>query len=177
MNEPLPAQTYDTLQAIIVYKTEHDGVSPSLDELAVAVTMVKSRLSKHISRLCKHGLLTRTPGKSRNLAVAGGQWAWAEPKTFPIGRAGDVLRIVVTYKTDYDGNAPSHRQIAQALGLAYTGDIKTYLDELAEGGYLATAYATDRHIAVAGGRWNYDAAVLQAASGRVPRQGELLPPE
>jgi SOS-response transcriptional repressor LexA len=177
MNQPLPAQTYDILQAIIAYKTEHDGVSPSLDELAVTVTMVKSQLSQHISRLCKHGLLFRTPGQSRNLAVTGGQWAWAAPKLFPSGRIGDVLRIVVKYKTEYDGNAPSHRQIAQTLGLAYTGDISMYLDELAAAGYLTTAYATDRHIAVIGGRWVYDTAVIKAAAARVPRQGGFFSPK
>ncbi len=177
MQGPLPAQTYAILQAIVAYKTTQDGVSPSLDELAPAVSLNKSQLPAHISRLVKHGLLRKTPGQSRNLAVSGGHWRWAAPQLEPPGRVGDVLRLVIAYKTEHDGNAPSHRQIAEALGLVYTGDIKTYLDELAERGCLTLSYATDRHIMVMGGEWGVETAVLQAAAARVPHQNTFLPPD
>lgn len=177
MKQPLPAQTYAILQAIVAYKTAQDGISPSLDDLATAVSLAKSQLPAHITRLVKHGLLRKTPGQSRNLAVSGSQWRWAEPQPEPPGRVGDVLRMVIAYKMEHDGNAPSHRQIAESLGLAYTGDIKTYLDELAEMGYLVLSYATDRHIMVAGGKWEVETAVLQTAAARVPRQNTFLPPD
>jgi SOS-response transcriptional repressor LexA len=165
------------LDAIITYKQANDGVSPSLAELAGQFGIVKSQAMEHINHLVAGKLLSKTPGNSRNLAVTGGQWRWLEPKAIPDKRAGDVFRIVLTYKQVNDGNAPSHREIAQALGLSYTGDIKGYLDELAEEGYLAVAYATDRHICVVGGVWRCDKDALTQANPDFYSQRPLLPPQ
>jgi len=169
--------TQDILDAIISYKQTNDGVSPSLAELATQFDIAKSQTLEQINRLIESKHLSKTAGNSRNLTVAGGQWQWATPKPFPEKRAGDVLRAVVEYKQAYDGNAPSHREIAQTLGLSYTGDIKGYMDELAEAGYLTAAYATDRHICVMGGSWHCDRDVLTQANPDFYKQRPLLPPE
>lgn len=169
--------TQNMLDAIIRYKLANDGVSPSLAELSAQFDIAKSQAMEQINRLVASKLLSKTPGKSRNLAVTGGQWQWAKPQTHPTKRAGDVLRAVVDYKRAHDGNAPSHREIAQILGLSYTGDIKGYLDGLAEDGYLTTAYATDRHICVVGGVWHCDKDVLAQANPDIYKQRPLLPPE
>ncbi len=163
-----------TLQAILAYKQAHDGISPSLAELATQLDLVKSKVHQHIVHLMDCDLLYKTPGQSRNLAVTGGEWQWANPRPYPAGRAGDVLREVVAYKRTHDGNAPSHREIAAVMELAYTSSIKGYLDALAETGYLAAAYATDRHICVAGGVWRYSKDVLAQASPDFYSQGTLL---
>ena len=165
------------LDAIITYKQANDGVSPSLDELATQTGISKSQAMEQINHLVTSKLLFKTPGNSRNLAVTGGQWQWLEPKAIPDKRVGGVLRIVVDYKQTNDGNAPSHREIAQALGLSYTGDIKIYLDELAEEGHLSVAYATDRHICVIGGVWQCDKDALTQANPDFYSQRPLLPPQ
>jgi SOS-response transcriptional repressor LexA len=165
------------LDAIITYKQANDGVSPALAELAAQFDIAKSQAMEHINHLVAGKLLFKTPGNSRNLAITGGQWQWAKPQPYPTKRAGDVLRAVVDYKQANDGNAPSHRELAQALGLSYTGDMKGYLDELAKDGYLTAAYATDRHICVEGGVWYYDKDVLAQANPDFYKQRPLLPPE
>ncbi|NHZ72632.1 MAG: hypothetical protein GWP17_06080 [Aquificales bacterium] len=167
--------TQTILEAVLSTKQENDGISPSLAELAAQFGVGKSQVQDHIMRLMTGNLLYKTPGKSRNLAVVGGTWVWAEPRPYPIKRVGDVLRAVVVYKQSYDGNAPSHRQIAHTLGLSYTGDIKGYMDDLSDAGYLKTAYATDRHIMVVGGNWRYDKDVLAQANPDFYSQGSLLP--
>ena len=172
-----PLLTQHILDAIITYKQANDGVSPALADLAAQFDIAKSQAMEQINRLIASKLLSKTPGKSRNLAVTGGQWHWQEPKAIPTKRAGDVLRAVVAYKQANDGNAPSHRELAQELGLSYTGDIKGYLDELAEEGYLSVAYATDRHICVVGGVWHCDKDVLAQANPDIYKQRPLLPPE
>ena len=169
--------TQNMLDAIITYKQANDGVSPSLDELATQVGISKSQTMEHINHLVAGRQLFKTPGNSRNLAVIGGRWQWAKPQPYPTKRAGDVLRAVIDYKQVNDGNAPSHRELAQVLGLSYTGDIKEYLDELAEDGYLTAAYATDRHICVVGGVWQSDKDILTQANPDFYRQRPLLPPQ
>ena len=169
--------TQNMLEAIIRYKQTNDGISPALADLATQFDIAKSQAMEQINRLIASKLLSKTPGKSRNLAVTGGRWQWLEPKPIPSKRAGDVLRIVVIHKQANDGNAPSHREIAQALELSYTGDIKGYLDELAEEGYLSVAYATDRHICIVGGAWHCDKDVLAQANLDFYKQRPLLPPE
>ena len=167
--------TQNILDAIISYKQSNDGVSPSLAELATQFDIAKSQVMKQINRLIESKHLSKTTGNSRNLAVAGGQWQWTTPKPFPEKRAGDVLRAIIAYKQANDGNAPSHREIAQELGLSYTGDIKRYVDELADEGYLAAAYATDRHICIVGGAWQCDKAVLAQANPDFYKQRPFLP--
>lgn len=169
--------TQNTLDAIISYKQTNDGVSPSLAELATQFGIAKSQVMEQINRLIESKHLSKTAGNSRNLAVAGGQWLWATPKPFPEKRVGEILRAIVAYKQANDGNSPSHREIAQELGLSYTGDIKGYVDELAEAGYLSAAYATDRHICIVGGSWQCDKEVLAQANPDFYKQRPLLPPE
>ncbi len=165
------------LEAIIAYKLETDGISPSLAELAAGFDIAKSQVQEQINRLVASRRLFRTPGKSRNLAVIGGKWRWIEPKPYPSKRVGDVLKVIIEYKEAYNGNAPSHREIADRLGLSYTGDIKGYVDELTDMGYLVVTYATDRHILVVGGAWSCDEEALIQANPNIYYQSSLFPME
>ncbi|MCA9923385.1 MAG: MarR family transcriptional regulator [Anaerolineales bacterium] len=162
------------LKAIINYKQAHDGISPSYDELAAKTGMSKSVLQQHIHILLGKGLLHKTPGPSRNLAVAGGKWSWEEERPFPPGRLADILKTIIDYKTTHDGNAPGHRDIAEKLGLAYAGSIKAYLDTLTEMGYLTTIYASDRNIMIVGGVWSYDQSLIEARCPQQRKQGSLF---
>lgn len=162
------------LKTIISYKQNHDGISPSYDELASVTGMSKSVLKQQILVLLKRGLLYKTPGPSRNLAVVGGKWVWEGKRPFPPNRPADILNMIINYKTTHDGNAPGHRDIAEALGLAYAGSIKTYLDTLTEMGFLTTTYASDRAIMIVGGRWTYDKLLFETKCPEQPKQRSLF---
>ncbi len=164
------------LEAIIAYKVENDGVSPSLAELSAEFDAAKSQVQEQVGRLIASKRLFKTPGKSRNLAVVGGKWQWADPRPYPAKRVGDVLKVIVAYKEVHNGNAPSHREVADVLELSYTGDIKAYLDELTDMGYLQAMYATDRHIMVVGGAWTCDEVALKQANPDFYYQRQLFPP-
>ncbi len=165
MSERLSARACAVLQAIVAFKQAHDGNSPSMKELAKAVGKAKSSVWQAVQELETADLLQREPGSSRTLQLTGSAWRWVAPQSYPNGRVGDVLRVIVVHKAAHDGNAPGHREIATALGVVYSGAIKVYLDELVEAGFITTAYATDRYICVRGGQWTCDAAWLAAACG------------
>lgn len=58
------------LHFVIEYKTAHDGVSPTFDEIAEAVGVnSKSVISHHISILVETGYLRRVIGSPRSLEV------------------------------------------------------------------------------------------------------------
>lgn len=168
-------KTETIFDAIIQYKQANDGLSPSFAELSNLFNFSKSQIQDHINRLIANKLVYKTPGDSRNLGIVGGVWQWKTPRPVPPRRAGDVLRVIIDYKLSYDGNAPSHRQIAETLDLSYTGDIKGYMDELVETKYLRTEYATDRYIIILGGQWQYDPVALEKANPNIYRQNPLLP--
>ena len=60
---------YRILTYIIEYKADHDGVSPTFDEIAEAVGIVKSGVSRHIGILVETGYLRRVIGSPRSLEV------------------------------------------------------------------------------------------------------------
>jgi hypothetical protein len=181
MCNPLSVTAQAVWQAIIAYKKSHDGISPAMQDLANLAGCSKTRSWHAIGELEAAGLLQRLGG-GRGLMVHGGQWRWARPQPYPAGRLGDVLRVVVAYKAAHDGLAPKHREIAAALGLAYTGAIKGYLDQLAAQGYVSTGYATDRGIAVTGGEWRWQepgesgaaAAILNLEKGLTKWRREVI---
>jgi len=170
-------RTCTVLKAIISYKQRHDGISPAYDELALTTGMSKSVVQQHIHNLVRKGLLQKTPGPSRNLAVVSSNWEWGEKRPFPSGRLGDILNMIIKYKTTHNGNAPGHRDIAENLGLVYAGSIKAYLDTLTEMGYLTTLYASDQAIMIVGGVWSYDRSFIEAKCPEMPKQRSLFSDE
>lgn len=163
MHKELSSKACAVLRAIIAYKETHDGNAPSLQELANALGQAKSTTWLGVQELERGGFLQRQPGGGRTLQLVGGGWQWTHSRPYPSGRKGDVLRVIVDYKSTHDGNAPGHREIAARLGVVYSGAIKGYLDELMEEGFIETEYASDRFISVYGGRWGCDATWLAAA--------------
>lgn len=51
------------------YKSEHNGNSPTYQEIADAVGIVKSGVSRHILIMVEAGQLRRQPGTPRSLEV------------------------------------------------------------------------------------------------------------
>lgn len=168
MGNSLSPSACAILQAIVSFKQGHDGNAPTLEELAGMVGLGKSTIWKYVRELERAALLHHQPGSGRALSLVGGRWEWVTPRPFPPGRIGDVLRVVVAYKTSHDGVSPDHRQIAAALGVVYSGSIKVYLDTLAERGYITAGYATERYICVMGGKWQCDDAWLTAVCSPTP---------
>ena len=63
------------LQAIIQYKTAHDGASPTVRELAQMTEAASTAsVSYHLGRLEEAGLIEREYGLARVIRVAGGEW-------------------------------------------------------------------------------------------------------
>ena len=75
----------EVLQAIIQYKTDHDGLGPTVRELAVITnTASTSSIDYHLGRLEAAGLIQRDPVVSRAIRVTGGQWRYCpEPPATP----------------------------------------------------------------------------------------------
>jgi repressor LexA len=73
--------TLDILQAIIQYKTAHDGLSPTMRKLAVITgTASTSTIDYHLNRLEEAGMIQRDPFSSRAIRVTGGEWRYS-PET------------------------------------------------------------------------------------------------
>ena len=66
------------MEAIIAYKRAHDGISPSMSEIAATLGVVKSHVSYHLTVLEDDGAISFVyeDGKrnSRAIMVTGGYW-------------------------------------------------------------------------------------------------------
>lgn len=72
----------DVLQAIIHYKTAHDGLGPTVRELALATGAASTAsVDYHLVRLEAAGLIQRDPVIARAIRVTGGEWRWTPPAT------------------------------------------------------------------------------------------------
>lgn len=73
--------TLDVLEAIIQYKLAHDGIPPTMRQLAtITNTASTSSIDYHLGRLEEAGLIQRDPLASRAIQVTGGQWRYC-PET------------------------------------------------------------------------------------------------
>lgn len=63
-------------RALIKYKIEHDGASPSIRELTAVMGFTSTTpVEYHLKKLEKQGLIKRqTFGRARNICVVGGRW-------------------------------------------------------------------------------------------------------
>lgn len=60
---------------ILKYKLEHDGNSPSMEEIMDACDVSsKSVCNYHLSKLEDDGLIERVDGQARSIVVVGGFW-------------------------------------------------------------------------------------------------------
>ncbi len=62
---------------IIDYKTLHDGVSPSMRDIAKQFAISTSVVSHHLNILEELGLIERPRGVSRVIRVIGGRWTYS----------------------------------------------------------------------------------------------------
>ena len=67
--------------AIIKFKTENDGNSPSLKQLGEMVGLAsKSTVHYHLRNLEQQGKIKLLDGKAKSIIVKGGKWTY-EPET------------------------------------------------------------------------------------------------
>lgn len=73
----LPEITLKVFEFILRYKTEHDGNSPSYQQIANAVGLKSvSTIKIHITTLRDAGLLKHEFADSRSIEVIGGKWTY-----------------------------------------------------------------------------------------------------
>jgi SOS-response transcriptional repressor LexA len=65
---------------VVRYKLEHDGCSPSFEEIAGAVGGVSSTsaVSYNLDKLEEAGRLRMASGRNRSIQVVGGRWVYRE---------------------------------------------------------------------------------------------------
>lgn len=66
----LSPRQQEMLDAIVAYKAEHDGVSPTIRELMVAVDLNStSAVSYHLDRLERKGYIVRQTDRPRTIEI------------------------------------------------------------------------------------------------------------
>jgi SOS-response transcriptional repressor LexA len=74
---PIPSnlRSEDVYDAIIAYKSAHDGNSPTLRQLGAACGIASTfHVSLLLTRLEENGLIKRTPFKPCSIQVVGATW-------------------------------------------------------------------------------------------------------
>ena len=74
------------------------------------------------------------------------------PNNYTKATSQSIYRFIVWYKERNDGNSPTIREIASAVGLASVSDIPRHLSRLEEQG-LIRRNKSSRGIRVIGGKW------------------------
>jgi SOS-response transcriptional repressor LexA len=68
-----------------------------------------------------------------------------------------IYRFIISYKTKYDGNSPSIRQISRDCDISSTSMVTYYLNKLISKGMIEISDDTESHkIMVKGGVWRMD---------------------
>lgn len=68
-----------------------------------------------------------------------------------------IYRYIVMYKSKYDGNSPSIREISMACDISSTSMVKYYLAQLMDSGLISMSEGTGRpKIMVRGGVWRVE---------------------
>jgi DNA-binding MarR family transcriptional regulator len=61
---------------IIEYKQEHNGCSPSIEEIGEALKLSKSNVTYHLDMLEDAGLIWREYGVARSICVSDSAWVY-----------------------------------------------------------------------------------------------------
>ena len=72
------------------------------------------------------------------------------------GKEESLLRFIVEYKSEHDGNSPSIREIITGAGFSSTSMVNYYLDKLERRGRIVREDGLQsRGIKIPGGKWIY----------------------
>ena len=72
------------------------------------------------------------------------------------GREELLLKFIIEYKSEHDGNSPSIREIIAGAGFSSTSMVNYYLDKLEQRGRIVReAGGQSRGIKIPGGQWVY----------------------
>ena len=68
--------------------------------------------------------------------------------------AQEIMRFIIRYKRQHDGNSPTVREIQDACGVSSTSMVAYYLGKLEDVGLIRRGHGFEsRAIEVVGGRW------------------------
>lgn len=70
-------------------------------------------------------------------------------------KAQRVLRFVIQYKRDHDGNSPTLREISDGLNIRAVSEVSGLLDELEGAGLVHRRDRRAAYIEVVGGTWTH----------------------
>lgn len=143
--------------AVIRYKLQHDGVSPSIPEL-VELTGYNSTkpITDQLGQLVDMGLITRRHGTPRSIQVVGGKWSGPKPVKTLTQRQTDVYRAICAHAKKHDGNPPTLSDLGAILGLSSDSTARFHITSLKEQGLLASAVASHRSVRVIGATYEID---------------------
>ncbi len=71
-------------------------------------------------------------------------------------RQAAILRYIIRYKCDHDGDSPTMREIMQAVGITAVSIVHHNLDALERRGHIQRRGTKARSISVPGGRYVYE---------------------
>lgn len=80
----LSERTQAVFDAIIVYRVEHDGCWPTLEEIGALAGCSKTTAKYHVDRLIKAGVIEPVPGSRHNHIIVGAL-GWQPPVTTNLG--------------------------------------------------------------------------------------------
>lgn len=143
--------------AIVRYKIEHGGKSPSIPEL-VDMTGYKSTkpISDRLQSLTDMGLIKRKDGTPRSIQIVGGKWtAPSVPKGLR-PRQEDVLKVIYSHAKKNDGNPPTLADISRALDFASDSTPGHHIRLLIESGTLESGDGSHRSLDIVGGKYEID---------------------
>lgn len=73
--EALPETAQTIYNYLVIYKAEHDGISPTVQEIMTGARLASiSNIGNHLAMLERAHLIKRLPGTSRGIMVTGGRW-------------------------------------------------------------------------------------------------------
>ena len=86
--ENLTKRAEDVLEAIINFKINNDGLSPTLrDIMRVTDITSSSVVTYYLNKLEHQGFISRNPKISRGIQVVGGKWIYENPETKDVIRS------------------------------------------------------------------------------------------
>lgn len=156
--------------AVIRYKLDNMGVSPSIPEL-VDMTGYNSTkpVNDRLKDLEDRGLIVRKGGTPRSIQIVGGRWSGPKStKRDPVTpRAMEVYKAICHYARKHDGNPPTLADLGGILGVSSDSTARYHVQRLINAGYLMDEMSHHRSVRVKGATYELDL-------DEVPEQGRAV---
>lgn len=144
--------------AIIMYKMNHYGLSPSVAELVELTNYHSTKpISDNLHHLERAGLIKRRWFAPRSIRVVGGVWT---PPNVDLSaltvRQAAMYKEIVRYARNNDGNTPILSELRQRFGLTSSASPRYHIKVLENAGLLHTVAGKHRSVAVANATYTID---------------------